>query len=610
MLKPPPTIAQPIMTTMNLRKFIPAAALTVAFLLPAQALAANNTAAGHWEGPIQLPGTKLQIKVDIDQPIGSGEWSGTIDIPAQRLRGFALGNVAVDGNTVSFAMPNIPGDPIFNGTLSEDANTLSGTFQQGGKSFPFSLQRTEHSDASGETPSRGIPGEGLADLWQGSLRVGPSELLLVLHVDSRPDGSFKATLDSVDQGAIDIPVSSIESVNNEVQFKITKIGGAYEGAFNDNESEIKGTWSQGGNQMPLVFKRIEQVPDTSRPQDPKKPYPYDEREVTIENANAGIQLAGTLTTPRGDGDFPAVVLITGSGAQNRDEELMGHRPFLVLADHLTRNGIAVLRFDDRGVGKSKGNHGKATHDDFADDARAAFEFLKVQDKIDPDSVGLSGHSEGGIHAPIVAAGRDDIAFIVMLAGVGVPMDELLERQRNDMIASMGMEHMLKPEELELNEKIFEILRRNGATPEARNEVQTLLEEILALYTEAQLEALGINDSMIQQNLQMMFSPWFIKLIAYDPAPTLAHVQCPVLAINGEKDIQVAADENLEGIRSGLKAGGNENVTIVKLPELNHLFQQCDTGAISEYSSIEETFNPAALKLVSDWILAITSAPEY
>lgn len=588
---------------MNPRYIFSTSTLAVALLLPAPAAGADDPLAGHWEGAIELPGTKLQIRVDLEAPAAEGEWSGTIDIPAQTLRGYALDGIAVDDSVISFAMPNIPGDPVFSGTLSDDANKLSGTFQQGGQSFPFSLQRTEAAAAeTGETPSRGIPGEGLVGIWQGSLRAGPTELRLVLHVNEGASGSLAATLDSLDQGAMGITVGSLILDDAAVAMEIPKVRGSYTGTMSSDGAEIEGTWKQGGGELPLVFKRRAAAPDTSRPQDPQKPYPYDEREVTFENDRAGITLAGTLTVPRGDGPFPGVVLISGSGPQNRDEELLGHRPFLVLADHLTRQGIAVLRYDDRGVAQSGGKFSTATHEDFASDARAAFDFLKQQDKIDPTRVGLCGHSEGGIHAPIVATKSDDVAFIVMLAGVGVPMDQLLKRQRADTMRAFGIEHMEKPEERAMSDEIFRILRTEGATPEARKKVTALTHQSLALYTEAQRAAYGMNEAALNQQLQMMFSPWFIKLLAYDPTPTLAKVGCPVLALNGDKDIQVAADENLEGIRDGLAAGGNENVTIRKLSGLNHLFQQCTTGAIAEYATIEETFNPAALQIVSNWIL--------
>lgn len=587
---------------MNRKVITILAALVFTRVTGAVFAAGEPGAAGHWEGAIELPGTQLQIKIDFDEPAESGEWSGTIDIPAQLIRGFALANIVVDAGSVSFAMPDIPGDPVFTGQLAGAEGKIAGTFSQGGQTFPFSVSRAAKDPSSAQTPSRGIPGEGIVGLWQGSLRTGPVELRLVFHVDAREDGSLEASLDSLDQGAMGIPVSAISENDGEVGFEVDAVKGGFKGTLKKDGSEMDGTWSQGGGSLPLILKRIEQIPNVSKPQDPTKPYPYDEQEVTFENTNAGVTLAGTLTIPRGEGPFPAVVLMTGSGPQNRNEELLGHRPFLVLADHLARNGIAVLRYDDRGVGESQGSYGKATHVDFADDARAAFEFLRSQQKVDPERVGLCGHSEGGVHAPIVAAKNEDVAFIVMLAGVGVPIDELLKRQRQDMIAVLGLQHVIKPREIELSDGIFDALRTLGDSPEARAKFDESMREILALYTPEQKKALNITDTMIDQQRKMMFSPWFVSLLRYDPAPTLARVRCPVLAINGEKDVQVAADENLEGIRAGLAAGGNDQVTIAKLPGLNHLFQQCTTGAVSEYGAIEETFNPAALAMVSDWIL--------
>jgi hypothetical protein len=280
---------------------------------------------------------------------------------------------------------------------------------------------------------------------------------------------------------------------------------------------------------------------------------------------------------------------------------MGHRPFLVLADYLTRHGTAVLRFDDRRFAKSTGNFSTSTHEDFAADALAAFKFLRRQDGIDPARVGLCGHSEGAIHAAIAAAADHDVDFVVMLAGVGVPMEQLLVRQRRDVLRSMGVDEAGSAEMKDLNEKIFARLRAAKTPEEARKEVRTLLEQTASHYTPEQRVNLGLTNSSIDQQVAMLTSRWFLKLLAYDPAATLAEVRCPVLALNGEKDLQVAFQENLKGIRRGLEAGGNKDVTTHALPDLNHLFQHCQTGAVFEYGQIEETMSPEVLRLVSDWI---------
>ncbi len=571
----------------------------------ALASAANAAApAGHWEGAIELPNTKLEIRVDFAPEGYAG--GGTIDIPVQNIRGFALGDVVVDGRDVSFRMPDIPGDPTFKGVISDDSR-INGTFTQGGQTFPFALERRASTARPGETPSHGIPGESLAGHWQGSLRQGPAELRLVLHVQGETEDNYKATVDSLDQGAKGIPVSKVQFADGVVRIELARIQAVYEGKLSDDGSEIDGHWKQGPVDAPIVFRRLAAAPELARPQMPQKPYPYAEREITFAGGAADVTLAGTLTMPDGDGPFPAVVLLSGSGPQDRDEALMGHRPFLVLADHLTRQGIAVLRFDDRGVAKSQGNYREATHEDFAADARAAFNFLKAQPDVDLAHVGLCGHSEGGVHAPLVAAEHDDVAFIVMLAGVGVPLAELLPRQQDDLMKVMGVPEDIRQEQRQAQHDVFAILRELGGTAEARHKIRTRLLEVVAKYTPEQLKAMGYSEGVIDQQIGMMTSPWFVKLLRYDPAPTLARVHCPVLALNGTKDTQVACQENLAGIRAGLAAGGNTDVTTVALPGLNHLFQHCQTGAISEYGAIEETMSPEVLTLVSDWILRHTDS---
>jgi dipeptidyl aminopeptidase/acylaminoacyl peptidase len=299
-------------------------------------------------------------------------------------------------------MLNIPGDPVFDGRLSEDGKHLAGDFTQNGKTAPFALERAEAKQRSGETPSHGLPGVGLLGHWQGSLRPGaaPIELRLVLHVIDGGGGVLKATLDSLDQGANGIPISSITLTNGEVHLELADIQASFQGKFSTDGSEIVGTWKQGALEAGLVFKRLSTSPKLSRPQEPRRPFPYDEEEVKFAGAAPGVILAGTLTRPHGAGPFPGVILLSGSGAQDRDETLMGHKPFLVLADYLANKGIAVLRFDDRGYAHSTGDFAKATHEDFAADAEAAFNFLRKQVGIDPARVGLCGHSEGALRAAI------------------------------------------------------------------------------------------------------------------------------------------------------------------------------------------------------------------
>jgi hypothetical protein len=573
---------------------------------PALGQVANRslTAAGYWEGAVTLPATQLGVRVELTNT--NGRWSGTIDIPVQGLRNFALTGVAAKGAAVSFAMPGIPGDPAFKGALSADAKTIAGNFTQGGQTVPFKLERKAiRPERPGETPAKGIPGQGLAGAWQGSLQPGVVELRLVFKVSEAPDGKLKGTMDSLDQSAKDIPVSSITFDKPAVRLELERVGGKFEGKLSADGSEIEGTWTQGGKALPLVLKRLAKAPELSRPQEPKRPYPYADEEVVVQNRKAGVKLAGTLTVPKSGGPHPAVVLITGSGAQDRDEALMGHRPFLVLADYLTRRGIAVLRMDDRGVAKSTGDFRKATTDDFVEDTLAGVAFLKQRKEINAKKIGLVGHSEGGIVAPLAAVRSADVAFIVLLAGVGVPMDQLLERQAADVARVMGGGEDIIAQNAAGQREIFRILRTERDDPAAEKAIREQVRQQLEAFTEEQRKAMGLTDAMIDSQVKLVLTPWFRHLLAYDPRPTLKKVRCPVLAINGEKDVQVAAKENLAAIQRALTAGGNRDCKTVELAGLNHLLQTCRTGAVAEYGQIEETMAPAALRAIAEWIRAKT-----
>jgi len=586
------------------------------FLLFAFALGATNQMAvadgipgpaGHWEGAITLPTASLNIRVDLERG-DAKTWQGTIDIPVQGLRGFKLDPVKVDADHITFAMPGIPGDPAFSGQLTMEGQTIAGDFTQGGQKFPFKLERKPQPVATGlKIPSQGVPGRGLVGHWLGALKVTPSiELRLALDIRNSASGKLEGAMTSLDQGNSQIAITALTEQAGAVRLETKSIGGVFEGTINADGSEIAGDWQQNGKTMPLVFKRLAQAAKLERPQEPKKPFPYDVEEVVVENPSNNVKLAGTLTLPRTAGPHPAVVFITGSGPQDRDEALMGHRPFLVLADYLTRRGIAVLRCDDRGTAGSTGDFSKATDADFVQDTQAQLAYLLTRKEIDPKRIGLVGHSEGGIIAPRVAATSREAAFIVLLAGVGVPMEELLVRQGRDLALAMGASEETAAQSAAAQREVFEAvkLERDPAATEAA--VRKLVREQLASFTAEQRQALGFSDDMVDAQIKMVLSPWFRDLVAYDPRPTLKAVKCPVLAINGEKDLQVAAQDNLPAIREALAAGGNHDVKTVALPGLNHLFQSCQTGAVSEYAQIDETFNPAALQVVADWIQEVAA----
>jgi alpha/beta superfamily hydrolase len=355
--------------------------------------------------------------------------------------------------------------------------------------------------------------------------------------------------------------------------------------------------------MYLTRNAIEKI-ELKRPQEPVKPYPYYSEEVTIENKIANITLAGTLTLPTKEGKYPVVVLITGSGPQNRDEELMGHKPFLVLSDYLTRNGIAVLRCDDRGTFASKGNFAKATTFDFATDVEAEVNYLKTRKDIDTKHIGLIGHSEGGIIAPIVAVKDKDLIFIVLMAGTGVSGSDLLLRQQEAIGKASGM----KDEDLkivaELNAHIYKMVDEIQNTDTLKSKITNyLLAKSKELPDLKIPEGKTVND-FIDMQLAQLITPWMLNFIRYNPAPMLEKVKCAVLAINGDKDLQVDSKINLPAIENALKKGGNKKYTIKELPGLNHLFQECKTGLPSEYASIEQTISPVALQTIANWIKQI------
>lgn len=436
----------------------------------------------------------------------------------------------------------------------------------------------------------GAQAQDIVGDWQGALKIGEAELHLVVHIAKVDNGGLKATMDSPDQGATGIPISSISLKDSKLIFTSDAVHGTYEGTLNAAGTEIQGTWTQRAP-LPLVLKRgaatIAAPP--RRPQNPVKPYPYREEDLTYENRQTGIKLAATLTVPQGKGPFPAVALITGSGAQDRDESLLGHKPFLVLADYLTRKGIAVLRTDDRGTAKSGGVFATATTADFATDTEAAIAYLKTRPEVYPKRIGLIGHSEGGVIAPMVAARNRDVAFIVMMAGTAVPGDEIIVAQVVANAEASGISQTVAAEAGVKQRRILNIVKQEKDEAVRR---QKLRAELGAAVTDAQFEAA----------YKAFDSPWYRYTLTYDPGPALRQVTCPVLAINGEKDVQVPARLNLPVIRKALEAGGNKRSEVVELPGLNHLFQNAKTGAVSEYGQIEETMSPVALEKMASWIL--------
>ena len=403
------------------------------------------------------------------------------------------------------------------------------------------------------------------------------------------------TLDSPDQGANGIKTQTTSFNDSTLIIQIPVIHASYKGKLN-SDNTINGTFTQG-MPLPLNLKKGE-ASRPKRPQEPQPPFPYRSEEVTVRNERDGINLAGTLTLPEKGTKFPAVVMVTGSGAQNRDEEIMGHKPFFVIADYLTRNGIAVLRCDDRGTAASQGTHATATNEDFATDTEAMVNYLRSRKEINAKKIGIIGHSAGGIIAFIVAAKDPSIAFVVSLAGAGVRGDSLMLKQVELISKSQGMPDAVWQGMKPSIRNRYAILQQTDKTPEELQ--KELYADVTKTMSPEQLKDLNTIQQLSAQ-ISSMTSPWYLHFMRYDPAQDLKKLKCPVLALNGEKDIQVDAAMNLAAIQERITGNGNKNVTVKAYPNLNHLFQTCKKGTLAEYGQLEETINPEVLKDIIEWI---------
>jgi len=446
---------------------------------------------------------------------------------------------------------------------------------------------------------------GIEGIWEGKLKVLGTELRIVFKISKNSDGTLIATLDSPDQGVTGIPVEEVIFKDNILRLEVKSAGGVFEGKVSEDFLVIEGEWKQSGQTLLLTVKRVDKAGEILRPQEPKRPYPYNEKKVAYTNLKAGVKLGGTLTLPPDKGVFPAVLLISGSGLQDRNETVFGHRPFLVLADYLTRQGIAVLRVDDRGARESTGIFSQATSEDFASDVLAGIEYLKTRKEINPKQIGLIGYREGGLIAPVVAVKSADVAFIVLMAGTGLTGEDILYLQSDLISKAMGVNEQEIAKDRQFNEKIFSVIKEEEDNEIAKERVRQIVMAYWAELSDEEKNRIGVSEEFLNAQLQNLLSPWSRFFLTYDPKPTLTKVKCPVLAINGERDLQVSPKENLSAIEEALVAGGNQNYTIKELPGLNHLFQTTQTGLPDEYAKIEETISPIALKIIGDWILEHT-----
>lgn len=554
-----------------------------ALLIAASPASAQIKVVGDWHGVLQSPIGPMTLVISIAED-GQGGLRGELQSPDQGPGRMPLTTVSEANGRLTFTIK--AAQISYQGEWVAAEQHWTGTFTQGAP-MPLTLER-------GLPPARPVV-DGLDGVWQGVVTRNGVDLRLVLRVATGARGT-SVTFDSPDLGAAGLPVTGFARRGNNVTFAVPASGGRFAGTLSGDGARMTGPWTVPGQpDVEVAFVRTRDSASREarvRPQTPT-PFPYRAEDVSFGNPAAeDVTLAGTLTLPQGTGPFPAAVLITGSGPQDRDQTLLGHKTFAVLADHLTRRGVAVLRYDDRGVGRSTGAFGAATSADFATDARAAVEFLAKRPEIDRDGIGFIGHSEGGLVAQIAAAGNDRVKFVVMLAAPGTDMIQLMRTQER----LLGLSQGVSEEDLARREpviaEVFAAVAASTSAEDARRRVRAVL-------TADALALLKAPESRRDLLVQQMANDWYRYLLHYRPAVFLSRIHVPVLALNGSLDWQVPPDENLAAIRAAL--AHNSDVTIRKVDGLNHLFQTARTGALGEYADIEETIAPVVLEIVAEWI---------
>lgn len=550
---------------------------------------------GKWNGKLNLGSVSLRLIINIEEK--DGKLTAKMDSPDQNVSDILIDEVIINENNIKVVVKSIMGS--YEGKYNPEKNLIEGNWVQQGQSFPLELKKEVSSAQKTDEEKK------YTSLWEGTVKFGSVSLRMVLKLFKNEDGSTGARLDSPDQNVKNIPVDKVEFIGDSIKFFVKSVGGKYAGAMEKDSPIVKGTWTQGGMAVPLELKKVDKITEAKRPQTPKKPFPYNEEEITFENNSAKITLAGTLTYPKSGGNFPAVVLVTGSGPQDRDETIFGHKPFLVIADYFTRNGIAVLRFDDRGIAKSKGSFATATTEDFASDALAAVEYLKSRKEIDSKKIGIAGHSEGGMIAPMAAVNSGDVGFIILLAGPGLRGDELLVKQTELVMKSEGSPKEKIEQQVSQNSKCYKIVIDASDSAEAYIGLKKFFDDELSKLRNEEKQKPENSVASFNQSVKTLLNPWFRFFLKFDPRPNLEQVNVPVLALNGGNDVQVPPKEDLSEIEKALKTGGNKNFKTIELPGLNHLFQHCKTCSVSEYGQLEETFSEDALKIMKDWILEVT-----
>jgi pimeloyl-ACP methyl ester carboxylesterase len=440
--------------------------------------------------------------------------------------------------------------------------------------------------------------------WLGTMTYGGKSLRAIFHISKEGD-SLKVKMDSPDQNVKGIAATGAESANKHVKISF---GAAFFDGEQINDSTINGSWHQGGVEIPLVLHKVEMIEAPEKPQTPVPPFPYASEDLTFNDSSTRLTYGATITYPSDNEKHPAILLITGSGQQDRNEEILDHKPFFVIADYLTRMGLVVLRVDDRGIGQTTGrlSLSSATTKDFANDANAALEYLKTRKEVDPRRIGLLGHSEGGMIATMLAAQRKDVNFIISMAGPGIPIKQLMLDQNNAIMKQQGFSDAIRMNYLKLYSTMVDSVLAHKKLTDATEAVEKAVRNWKSVTPDSiVVAATQITDEATlkeySKDFAMQMIPWYRYFFSYNPQPDIRALQCKVLALNGEKDIQVVAEPNLKGWSASLAKSKARAKTVEMLPGLNHLFQECKTCGTDEYGTLEQTISPAALKRISDWL---------
>jgi pimeloyl-ACP methyl ester carboxylesterase len=552
---------------------------------------APQTLNGEWSGTLTAGETQLHLVLHLTKQAG-GSWRASLDSVDQAVYGMEAATAAVTNDSVSFDLPAVGAH--FEGKVQPDRRSVRGLWQQNGVTLPLRFEK--RAPGAGSRVEAAV--NKVEGTWQGAIETGNMRVRLQLHIAHDERGQLAVALDSLDQGVNGIPATHVSERAGAFKFEIPAFNADYTGNFNAANTELKGQWTQNDNVEPLIFLRSDQVLALRRPQNPQKPYPYREEMVSFAAANGAVTLAGTLTLPPGDGPFAAAVLAGGSGPNDRDETTAGHKLFLVLADYLTRRGVAVLRYDKRGIAQSSGDFATAGLQDFAGDAASALNFLKSRKEVDAQRLGVIGHGEGAILAALAAKNTADVKWLALLGAPATSGERALLRQSELVARAGGLGEEQITQSLTFDRKAYAVVRGEKNAETAQRQLQALVEQS------------GLSPSMppaaVQAQLHMMTSPWFREYLDYDPLPDLEKLKCPVLALAGDRDLQVDSLENVPLLKKAYEASGNQDFTVVEMEGLNHLLQTAQSGSPALYGAIEETIAPDALAAIGNWIAEHTS----